>query len=155
VVDIARARKLAVRIREITAATLEREVKDPRLGMVTVTDARVTPDLREATVFYTVFGDEVARAESAAALESARGVVRAAVGRSTGIRYTPTIAFVLDVVPGQAEHLTEVLAEAAEQDALVAAARVGASYAGDPDPYRQPRDTDLDSRLADADEEDQ
>jgi ribosome-binding factor A len=58
-VDVARARKLAVRVREIVAETLETQVKDPRLGMVTITDAKVTPDLREATLYYTVFGDDV------------------------------------------------------------------------------------------------
>ena len=85
-VDVARARKLAVRIREIVAATLEMQVKDPRLGMVTITDARVTPDLREATIFYTVYGDDVARADSARALESAKGVLRSTVGKQTGVK---------------------------------------------------------------------
>ncbi len=100
--DQARARRLAVRIREIVASTLENQVKDPRLGMVTITDARVTPDLRDATLYYTVYGDEAARADSAAALESARGVLRTEVGRQTGIKFTPTLAFVPDAVPEQA-----------------------------------------------------
>jgi ribosome-binding factor A len=139
-VDVARARRLAVRIREIAADTLERQVKDPRLGMVTVTDARVTPDLREATVYYTVYGDGQARADTAAALASATGVVRAAVGRMTGVRFTPSIAFVADMVPDQAESLAELLAVVQEQDAALAAARAGATYAGDPDPYRRTDD---------------
>src|SRR5690348_1847192 len=104
-VDKARARRLADRIREVAADTIERRVKDPRLGFVTVTEARVTADLREATVFYTVFGDEAAREESAAALESAKGLVRAAVGRETQVRFTPTITFVADHVPEDARHL--------------------------------------------------
>jgi ribosome-binding factor A len=137
-VDVARARKLSVRIREIVAATLELQVKDPRLGMVTVTDVRVTPDLREATVFYTVLGDDIVRQESAQALESARGVVRAAVGKQTGIRYTPSIAFVADVVPDTARHVAELLAITQQRDAELAAANVGATFAGDADPYRQP-----------------
>src|SRR3954468_1213332 len=111
-VDVARARRLAVRIREIVASTLELQVKDPRLGMVTITDSRVTPDLREATLFYTVLGDDVAQAESAAALESAKGVLRSAVGRQTGIRYTPSLTFVSDVVPETAAHLDVLLAQA-------------------------------------------
>ncbi|HEY0558730.1 MAG TPA: 30S ribosome-binding factor RbfA [Frankiaceae bacterium] len=138
-VDHARARRLAVRIRQITAATLEREVKDPRLAMVTVTDARVTPDLREATVYYTVFGDDTDRQGSAIALESARGVVRSAVGRALGVRYTPSIAFIEDVVPERAGRLEELLEKAREADAGLAAVRVGAEPAGDPDPYRVPR----------------
>jgi len=142
--DAARARKLAVRIREIVASTLEMQVKDPRLGMVTITDTRVTPDLREATVFYTVYGDETEVADSAAALESARGVLRSAVGRRTGIKFTPTLAFTHDRVPDIARELDETLARAQAADAELAKVRDGAMYAGDPDPYRAPRDTDED-----------
>lgn len=141
-VDVARARKLAVRIREIVASTLESQVKDPRLGMITITDARVTPDLREATVFYTVYGDEAAVSDTAAALESARGVLRSAVGRQTGVKFTPTLAFVHDTVPDIARELDEALARAQAADAELAKVRDGASYAGDPDPYRVPRDAD-------------
>jgi ribosome-binding factor A len=134
--DVARARRLAVRIHEIVASTLEMQVKDPRLGMVTITDARVTPDLREATLFYTVFGDEAARADSAAALESARGVLRSQVGRQTGVKFTPTLTFIADEVPETAEAINTLLARAQEADAELRRVRAGASYAGDPDPYR-------------------
>lgn len=139
--DAPRARKLAVRIREIVAGTLEMQVKDPRLGMVTVTDVRVTPDLREATVFYTVYGDSTEVADSAVALESARGVLRSAVGRHTGIKFTPTLAFVPDAVPEIARDLDEALTRARDADAALAQVRVGAQYAGDADPYRVPRDS--------------
>jgi ribosome-binding factor A len=151
VADAARARKLAVRIREIAAETLERQVKDPRLGMVTVTDARVTPDLREATIFWTVLGDEADRASSEAALRSATGVVRSAIGRSTGIKFTPTVQFVADHIPDNARLLDDLLVEVHELDAQVAAARVGATYAGEEDPYRKPR---VDDDLSDADADD-
>lgn len=134
--DVARARRLAGRIREIVATTLERQVKDPRLGMVTITDARVTPDLREATVYYTVYGDEATRAESAAALESARGVLRSQVGRQTGVRFTPTLTFVADTVPEHAQRIDELISRAQHADAEVQRAREGASYAGEPEPYR-------------------
>src|SRR3712207_2921954 len=97
--DPARARKLAVRIRQIVSAAIESQIKDPRLGMVTVTDARVTSDLREATVFYTVYGDEAAIADSAKALTSATGVLRSTVGRQTGIKFVPSLTFVADIVP--------------------------------------------------------
>jgi ribosome-binding factor A len=138
-VDVARARKLAVRIREIVAATLETQVKDPRLGMVTITDAKVTPDLREATIYYTVYGDDVARQESAMALESAKGVLRSTVGKQTGVRYTPSLAFIADIVPETAGRLEELLAQAREADARVQQIASGAAPAGDPDPYRVPR----------------
>jgi ribosome-binding factor A len=139
-VDVARARKLAVRIREVVASTLEMQVKDPRLGMVTITDAKVTPDLREATLYYTVYGDHQARADSAAALESAKGVLRSQVGRQTGVRYTPSLAFVADVVPETAGRIDELLAQARRADAEVHALAEGAAPAGDADPYRAPRE---------------
>ena len=138
--DQARARRLAVRIREIVASTLENQVKDPRLGMVTITDARVTPDLRDATLYYTVYGDETARADSAAALDSARGVLRSQVGQQTGIKFTPTLAFVPDVVPEQVGRIDELLAVARDADAGLAEVRQGATYAGDPDPYKHEPD---------------
>lgn len=135
-VDVARARRLAVRIREIVAATLDREIKDPRLGMVTITDARVTPDLREATVFYTVYGDEAARADSAAALESAKGVLRSTVGREVGIRHTPSLAFVPDALPADAAHIDDLIARAHAADEAVQQAAAHASPAGEANPYR-------------------
>ena len=141
----ARVRKLADRIRVIVAETLETRVKDPRLGFVTITDARVTNDLREATVFYTVFGSEQEQADSAAALESAKGVLRTEVGRQTGVRHTPSLAFVADAVPENARHIDELLARAAVTDAAVAAAAEGAQYAGEPDPYRVPGADEPDS----------
>lgn len=134
--DPGRARKLADRIREIAAETLERRVKDPRLGFVTVTDARITGDLREATVFYTVYGDEAERASTAVALEKVKGLVRSEVGRQTGVRFTPTIDFVADAIPENASHLEDLLRSARESDEAVARSAASAEYAGDPDPYR-------------------
>jgi ribosome-binding factor A len=138
----ARARKLADRIRVIVAETLETKVKDPRLGFVTITDARITGDLGEATVFYTVYGDDAARAETAAALESAKGVLRSEVGHQTGLRRTPTLAFVADALPDNAKTIDDLLARAAAADAEVHRAAAGAAYAGDPDPYRVPGEGD-------------
>lgn len=140
--DPARARKLADRIKVVVAETLERRIKDPRLGFVTVTDARVTNDLQHATVFYTVLGDETERAGTVAAMESARGVLRSEVGRRTGVRLTPTLELVLDAVPETAAHIDDLLRRAAEQDAEVARRASAAGYAGDPDPYRRPDDED-------------
>ena len=134
--DVARARRLAVRIREIVASTLEMQVKDPRLGMVTITDARVTPDLREATVFYTVLGDDTAWDDTAAALESARGVLRTQVGRQTGVKFTPSLTFIADKVPEVVESINTLIAQARDADEEVRRVRAGASYAGDPEPYR-------------------
>ncbi|WTW94610.1 30S ribosome-binding factor RbfA [Streptomycetaceae bacterium NBC_01309] len=154
--DTARARKLADRIKVVVAEMLDRRIKDPRLGFVTITDARVTGDLREATVFYTVFGDETEREASAAALESAKGILRSEVGRQTGVRYTPSLAFVADAVPDNARQIDELLARAQEADAAVRFTAAGASYAGDADPYRTPaEDDDLDEDGGDSTKEDE
>ena len=139
--DAARARRLGEAIAQIVAEMLERRIKDPRLGFVTVTEARVTGDLREATVFYTVYGSDSERAESAAALASAAGLIRSEVGRQTGLKHTPSIAFEPDTVPDAARNIEELVARARVADAAVAAAREGASPAGDPDPYRARADS--------------
>ena len=132
----ARRRKLADRIKEIVASELEFKIKDPRLGFITVTDVRLTPDLREASIFYTVYGDDEARAATAAALASAKGVLRSEVGRQTGVKFTPTLAFFPDALPDTARHVEDLLRQAAEADAEVHARAHGATYAGEPDPYR-------------------
>lgn len=136
-VDHPRARKLAERIQVIVAQMLDTRIKDPRLGFVTVTDVRVTGDLQNASVFYTVMGDEEARQGTAAALESAKGLIRSEVGKQTGIRLTPTLEFHLDSVPETAEKFGEVLLEARRRDAELAALRENATYAGDADPYKK------------------
>ena len=128
--------KLADQIKTIIASALDRRVKDPRKGFITITEVRLTGDNREATVFYTVLGDEEQRAASAAALASATGIIRSEVGKQTGIRLTPTLEFVPDALPDTAKHLEDALAEAARRDAEVAALAAGATYAGDADPYR-------------------
>jgi ribosome-binding factor A len=141
-VDTGRARRLGEAIAQIVAEMLERRIKDPRLGFVTVTGARVTGDLREATVFYTVYGSESERTETATALASATGLIRSEVGRQTGVKHTPSLTFVPDTVPDTARNIEELVARARVADAAVAAAREGASPAGDPDPYRVRADVD-------------
>jgi ribosome-binding factor A len=134
--DAARTRKMSVRVREIVASVVEHQVKDVRLGMVTITDVRMTPDLHEASVFWTVWGDDTQRADSAAALESAKGVVRSAVGRATGLKHTPSITFILDAVPENAKAIEELLARVRAEDEQLHRAAEGAQPAGDADPYK-------------------
>ena len=134
--------KVAEQIKVLVAELLERRIKDPRLGFVTITDVRRTGDGREGTVFYTVLGDEQARADTAEALESARGLIRSQVGKQLGMKFTPTIDFVLDAVPESAAQIEDVLARARAADEAVAAQAAGASYAGDADPYKKPEEAD-------------
>ena len=142
--DVARARRLADRIKTVVAETVERGIKDPRLGFVTFTDARVTPDLREATLYYTVLGDDTAHSETALALESAKGVIRAEIGKQCRLRFTPILTFATDHVPETAGHIEELVRQAREADARVAAAAATATPAGDPDPYRHADEADED-----------
>ena len=136
--DAARARRLGDRISQIVAEMLELRIKDPRLGFVTVTEARLTNDLREATVFYTVYGSPEEQAETAVALQSATGVIRTEIGRQTGLRHTPSLAFVADAVPDNVRHIEELVDKARQADEDLARVREGAVPAGDPDPYRHP-----------------
>lgn len=140
--DHARARRLAKRIVTIVATELEHEVKDPRLAMTTITAATLTPDLRDATVYYTVYGSDEEQAATAAALESATGVLRTAVGRQTGVKFTPTLTFKADTVPETSRAFEELLAATRAADAEIAQRAASAAYAGEPDPYRAPRPTE-------------
>ena len=144
-----RVRKIADRIQVIVAEMLERRIKDPRLGFVTITDVRVTGDTQQASIFYTVLGEEAERESTAAALESAKGVIRSEVAKQLGMRIVPTLTFIPDALPESARHLDEVLARAKALDEEVAARRVEA-YAGEPDPYKKPRDAEApDAEAAD------
>ncbi|THI93735.1 30S ribosome-binding factor RbfA [Nocardioides sp.] len=149
-----RVRKIADRIRVIVAEMLERRIKDPRLGFVTVTDVRLTGDAQNATIYYTVLGEDADQQSTAAALESAKGLLRSEVGKQLGMRHVPSLAFEFDGIPESARHLDEVLARAKEADAAVAAAREGAQPAGEPDPYKKPREIgdDVDGDESDADD---
>ncbi|MGA6204768.1 30S ribosome-binding factor RbfA [Nocardia testacea] len=145
-VDQARARRLAKRISAIVATAIEYEIKDPRLRFVTVTDARVTGDLHDATIFYTVMGETVDAEPdyeaAAAGLEKAKGVLRSKVGAGTGVKFTPTLGFVLDTVPDAARQMEDLLARARAADDEVARVAAEATPAGDADPYKTPRDDD-------------
>ncbi|MEW2253259.1 MULTISPECIES: 30S ribosome-binding factor RbfA [unclassified Streptomyces] len=137
--DNARAKRLADLIREVVAQKLQRGIKDPRLGShVTITDTRVTGDLREATVFYTVYGDEEERQAAAAGLESAKGILRSEVGRAAGVKFTPTLTFVADALPDTARTIEDLLDKARASDAQVREAATGATYAAGADPYKKP-----------------
>jgi len=138
----ARVRKVADRIRVVVAEMLERRIKDPRLGFVTVTDVRVSGDTQNASVFYTVLGERDELEGTAAALESAKGLLRSEVGKQLGMRHVPTLEFIHDALPDSARALDELLARARASDAAVAASAAGATYAGEADPYRRPSDLD-------------
>jgi ribosome-binding factor A len=139
VVDHARARKLAERIKVLVAEALERAVKDPDLGFVTITDVKVTPDLQHAKIFYTVYGSEAEKKQSAEIIENNKGLIRREVGRGLSIRLTPTIEFESDEIPVIAAHLNDLLHEAKARDAEVQALAKSAEFAGEANPYKEPK----------------
>jgi len=143
-----RAAKVADRIREVIARRLEKGLRDPRMGFVTITDVRVTGDLQHASVFYTVYGSEEERTDTAAALKAATGMLRTEVGRNLNTRLTPTLEFIPDAIPENAAAIASLLIEARERDNEAAALAANSQYAGDADPYVKPRE------LEDEDEDD-
>lgn len=138
--DPARAAKLADRIKEVVAKRIDLGLRDPRLGFVTITDVKVTGDLQHASLFYTVYGTDEERADSAAALKAATGMLRTEVGRNINVRLTPTLEFFADAIPENAALIENLLSEAQQRDAAAAALAASAQYAGDPDPYVKPRE---------------
>ena len=138
-VDAARARKLAERIKVLVAEALERAVKDPDLGFVTITDVKVTPDLQHSTIYYTVYGSSEDKQRTTEIIERNRGVIRREVGHKLNIRLTPTVEFVLDEIPETAAHMNDLLAEARSRDAEVARLAAAAKWAGDENPYKEPK----------------
>jgi ribosome-binding factor A len=140
--DHGRAAKLGDRVKEIIAKRLEKGLRDPRLGFVTITDVRMTGDLQHASVFYTVYGSEQEREDSAAALKAATGMLRTEVGRNIHARLTPTLEFIADAIPENAAHVADLLAQARERDSASRSLAEGASYAGEADPYVKPRESD-------------
>lgn len=127
-------------IRQVVAERLQRGLRDPRMGFVTITDVQVTGDLQHASVFYTVLGDDKERADTASALKAATGMLRSEVGRNITARLTPSLEFVLDGIPENAIAIEGLLREARERDEQTERLAEGARYAGDPDPYKVPRE---------------
>jgi ribosome-binding factor A len=144
-----RVRKIADRIQVIVAEMLERRIKDPRLGFVTITDVRVSGDTQQATIFYTVLGgvdgSDADLVATEVALNSAKGLIRSEVGKQLGMRHVPTIEFVLDALPESARAIDDLLDRARKSDEEVAAVREGATFAGEADPYKKPREIEEDS----------
>ena len=135
-----RQARMADRIRVLIAERLEKGLRDPRLGFVTITDVRVTGDLQHASVFYTVYGSDQEREDSAKALKAATGMIRSEVGKKLGVRLTPSLEFIPDALPESAGHIADLLREARERDEAVAGLASGAAYAGEADPYVKPRE---------------
>ncbi|RKR73841.1 30S ribosome-binding factor RbfA [Frondihabitans australicus] len=138
--DPQRASKMADRIQQIVARRLEKGIKDPRIGFVTITDVRVTGDLQHASIFYTVYGTDEERRDTAAALKSATGMFRTEVGKNITARLTPSLEFIPDGIPENAATIDKLLQEARQRHVESQTLAQSAQYAGDADPYVKPRE---------------
>lgn len=107
-----RRRRAGVMIKEVVAETIGRELSDPRLGFVTVTDVEASPDLSVATVFFTTL-TEKQRDPSLRALESAKGLIQSRIGKALATRNTPKLRFVYDTQADVARRISRLIDEAA------------------------------------------
>jgi len=106
-----RVERVADAIREVIAELLLRGIKDPRVGMATITGVKLTADLRHARVYFSVIGDEASRAKTLAGLRSAAGFIRNQIGKKLSLRIAPEVIFELDPTYAQAERVSQLLKE--------------------------------------------
>jgi len=110
-----RAERVRAAIREILASELD-HLRDPGLGFVTITDVALTPDLRNARVFYTVYGEDVAKAATKDALVRATKHLRTAVAKQVRMRYVPSLQFIEDPVPERVSRIDALLAQMHQEE---------------------------------------
>ncbi len=110
-----RMRKIDELIREVVAEAVL-ELKDPRIGFLTITGARTSPDLRHAIVYYSVLGSEEEKRDTAAALERATPRIQRAIGEQTRLRYTPKLEFRVDTAIDEGIRISQIIAEMHESD---------------------------------------
>ena len=111
-----RVRKIQELIKQEVSSMLLKEIKDPRLGFVTVTGVHLTGDLREATVYVSLFGSDREKAESLEALNNARGFIRRELGKWLKIYYTPTIDFDVDTSLDYGMHIEGLIKKIHKDD---------------------------------------
>jgi ribosome-binding factor A len=105
-----RMRKVNELVREVVADAVT-DLKDPRIGFLTITGAETSPDLRHAVVYYSVLGSEDEKTETAAALSSAKSRIQGVLGRETRMRYTPVLSFKVDPSIDEGLRINQILAD--------------------------------------------
>lgn len=111
-----RAERVGEAVREAIAELLLREIKDPRIGMITLTAVEFSDDLRHARVYFTCIGDETTRRRSLSGLRSAAGFIKTQLTRRLHLRYAPELNFVFDTSVEGADRLASLLKRAALED---------------------------------------
>jgi ribosome-binding factor A len=109
----ARMRRVNEAVREVISAHISGDLKDPRIGFVTVTGVETSPDLRSARVFVSVLGDQAERDDALAGLRSSAGFLQAQVGTELRMKRTPTLEFVYDESVDRGMRISELLAQEA------------------------------------------
>ena len=144
-----RTDRVGALLKSALAELILREVKDPRVRMVTVTGVDLSPDLKHARVFVSALGDDAARARSLAGLASARAYLQSHAGRKVGLRFTPELRFELDPSFEAGDRVERLLRELHSADQPATAAGPAA-----PAPAHAERDAEDEPRGADRDDDD-
>lgn len=109
-----RMRKVNELVREVVADAVV-DLKDPRIGFLTITGAKTSPDLRHAVVYYSVMGTEDEKAETAVALARATPRIQSVVGSETRLRYTPKLTFEVDPSIDEGIRISQILSDLADE----------------------------------------
>jgi ribosome-binding factor A len=109
-------RRVDEAVREVLGDAVTQDLKDPRVGFVTVTEVRTSPDLRQARVFVSVLGTEEERAATLAGLASAHGILQARIARELRLKRTPTLEFTLDDTAERAAKLEALIEDVTEDE---------------------------------------
>ena len=114
--DFPRSRRIAEQIQRELSEVIRVELKDPRIGMITLTDVEVTPDGAHAKVFFTVLGDSSRVDEAAAGLQHAAGYLRSQLARSLNVRAVPQLQFKYDPSVERGARLSQLIDQAVAED---------------------------------------
>ena len=111
-----RQRKVADSVQKLVSVVIDRRVKDPDKGFVTVTKVRMTRDLKIASVYFTVLGDEEQRDRSLEVLTRAKSYIRSEIGPELKMRFTPELRFFIDDTMEQAQRIDELIASIKKEE---------------------------------------
>jgi ribosome-binding factor A len=111
-----RQRKIADQVKTLVSQIIDRKLKDPRKGFVTVTHVRMSGDLRIASIYYTVMGDEAQKAQTAQALNRARNFIRSELAPHLKLRFIPELRFFYDETLDYSEHIEQLIQKVKSQE---------------------------------------
>ena len=113
---VKRSDKVGEAIHKIVSEMLIKGLKDPRIGFVTITGVKITTDMRQATIYFTVMGSDEEKKSNEAGLNSAKGFIRKEIGQVLKMRFTPEIHFKYDTSFAYGQHIESILKEIGATD---------------------------------------